>query len=62
MGTRPKGAPKKPHNVVAALDKGATIACALRLAVRLFRGSESTNESETLHLCAAKSAPMPSCR
>ncbi|HNE73120.1 MAG TPA: hypothetical protein PLJ81_13220, partial [Giesbergeria sp.] len=49
MATGPKGAPKKPPSVVAALDKGTTIACALRLAGQLFRGSESANQSETLH-------------
>jgi len=37
------------HGGVAALGKGAAIACELRLAVNLFRGSESTNKSETLH-------------
>ena len=31
---RPKGAPQKHHDRVAALDKGVTLACALRLAAK----------------------------
>src|SRR5690606_37463999 len=60
LATGPKGAPKKPHRVVAALGKGASIARALRLAVQLFRGSESTNKSETLHWLRLAGVPTGS--
>ncbi len=37
---RPKGAKERSHSGVAALEKGKTILCALRLAVKPLFGSE----------------------
>jgi len=41
--------PRKYHDCVAALDKGTTIAYALRLVLALSGGSESTSKSEAVH-------------
>ncbi|QGX41067.1 hypothetical protein E2H98_15900 [Permianibacter aggregans] len=44
--------PRKRHDCVAALDKGMTIACALRLVLTLSGGSESASEGDAVHLSA----------
>ncbi len=46
---RPEGAPQKRHDGVAALDKGITIACALRLVLTFLGGSESIAKHATVH-------------
>ncbi|SCZ57871.1 hypothetical protein SAMN03097708_01529 [Thiohalomonas denitrificans] len=46
---RPKGAPQKRHDGVTALDKGMTIACALRLVLTFLGGSESIAKHATVH-------------
>jgi hypothetical protein len=46
---RPEGAPRKRHDYVAALDKGWTIACALRLVLTLSGGSECTSGGGAVH-------------
>ena len=46
---RPKGSPKIPQYSVAALDKGITIACKLRLVLRNFGASEIYIQFRTVH-------------
>jgi len=49
FASRPQGAPQMPQSRVAMLDKDLAIACALRLVLRHFRGSENVKQYETLH-------------
>ena len=47
--SRPKGSPQIPQSRVAALAKGVTIACELRLVLGNLGGSDFRMQSETVH-------------
>ena len=46
---RPEGIPQIPQSSVAALAKGITIACELRLDLGNLGGSDFSMQSETVH-------------
>jgi hypothetical protein len=46
---RPEGIPQIPQSRVAALAKGITIACELRLVLGNLEGSDFRMQSETVH-------------